>query len=275
MFIGNSYTYYNSSPELLKALIHEKFPDHLVETQLISGGGMTLADHWQNEGTIQTIRTGDWDYVVLQEQSKLGMGVMVDNDIYFGQTERFFEHARKFDIEITKADAKTVFLMTWSVRDKPKEQAILTHAYTAIAKELKAVLAPVGLVWDELRAKLSDLEIAAHPSQKVPFSYHTHSQIKTIEHAEEIVQQPLQFDLDTLKLEPIIKAIASSKHTRYSPTITVFNNIYQMMMNDDILTSQSLGYMNPMIKMVDSKNQFNRWFNAKQNDSTVVKRIKN
>lgn len=152
LFIGNSYTYYNSSPELLMALIHEKFPDHVVETQLISGGGMTLADHWQNEGTIQTIRTGDWDYVVLQEQSKLGMGVMIDNDIYFGQTKRFFEHARKFDIEITKADAKTVFLMTWSVRDKPKEQAILTHAYIAIAKELKAVLAPVGLVWDELRA---------------------------------------------------------------------------------------------------------------------------
>ncbi|MDF2159117.1 hypothetical protein [Algoriphagus sp. CAU 1675] len=167
LFIGNSYTYYNSSPELLKALIHEKFPDQVVETQLISGGGMTLADHWQNEGTIQTIRTGDWDYVVLQEQSKLGMGVMIDNDIFFGQTERFYEHARKFDTEIKKADAKTVFLMTWSVRDKPKEQAILTHAYTAIAKELKAILAPVGLVWDELRAN-PKIELYAddggHPS---------------------------------------------------------------------------------------------------------------
>ena len=167
LFIGNSYTYYNSSPELLKALIHEKFPDQVVETQLISGGGMTLADHWQNEGTIQTIRTGDWDYVVLQEQSKLGMGVMIDNDIFFGQTERFYEHARKFDAEITKADAKTVFLMTWSVKDKPKEQAILTHAYTAIAKELKAVLAPVGLVWDELRVN-PKIELYAddggHPS---------------------------------------------------------------------------------------------------------------
>jgi hypothetical protein len=43
---------------------------------LISGGGMTLEDHWQNEGTIQTIRTIDWDFVVLQEQSKLGMGGM-------------------------------------------------------------------------------------------------------------------------------------------------------------------------------------------------------
>ncbi len=95
LFIGNSYTYYNSTPEVLKELIHEKFPKKAVTTQLISGGGMTLADHWRNEGTVETIRTGNWDYVVLQEQSKLGMSVMIDNEIYFGQTERFFEHARK------------------------------------------------------------------------------------------------------------------------------------------------------------------------------------
>src|SRR6056297_3715619 len=151
LFIGNSYTHYNSTPELVKELMQEKFPKKVIETQLISGGGMTLEDHWQNEGTIETIRTGEWDYVILQEQSKLGMGIMIDNDTYFGQTERFFEHARKFDTEITKADAKTVFLMTWSVRDQPNEQAILTHAYTTIAKELEALVVPVGMVWDKVR----------------------------------------------------------------------------------------------------------------------------
>lgn len=167
LFIGNSYTYYNSTPEVLKELIREKFPKRQVKTQLISGGGMTLADHWQNTGTVETIRTGNWDYVVLQEQSKLGMGIMIDNEMYFGQTERFFEHARRFDAEITKADAKTVFLMTWSVRDQPNEQAILTHAYTTIAKELEALVAPVGLVWDKVR-KIPKVDLYAddggHPS---------------------------------------------------------------------------------------------------------------
>ncbi|MCH2032364.1 MAG: amidohydrolase family protein [Tenacibaculum sp.] len=125
------------------------------------------------------------------------------------------------------------------------------------------------------QAKESDIEIAAHPSQKVPFSYHTKSPIKSIEHAEEIVQQPLKFDLDTLKLQPIIDNIASSKNTNYSPTLVVFHNIYEMMMNDDILNSESLNYINPLIKEVDSKAQFDRWFYAKQNDSTVISRIKN
>ncbi|GAL65681.1 amidohydrolase family protein [Jejuia pallidilutea] len=125
------------------------------------------------------------------------------------------------------------------------------------------------------QAEISGMDIVAHPSQKVPFSYHLHPQIKSIEHAEEIVQQPLQFKLDTVKLKPIINSISISKHTSYCPTITVFNNIYQMMINDSILDSESLNYINPLIRKVDSKNQFNRWFNAKQNDSTVVSRIKN
>lgn len=167
LFIGNSYTYYNSTPELFKALVQEKFPEQEIETQLISGGGMTLSDHWQNESTVATIRSGDWDYVVLQEQSKLGMSVTIDNNVYFGETERFFEYARKFDTEITNAGARTAFLMTWSVKDQPEEQAILTNAYASTAKELGGIVAPVGLVWDELRTN-PKIELYAddggHPS---------------------------------------------------------------------------------------------------------------
>jgi hypothetical protein len=124
------------------------------------------------------------------------------------------------------------------------------------------------------QAEISNIDIVAHPSQKVPFTYHLNPQIKSIEHAEEIVQQPLQFVLDTLKLQPIIDSISQSKHTSYCPTVTVFNNIYQMMINDSILDSESLEYMNPLIKNTDSENQFNRWFNAKKEDSTTISRIK-
>ncbi|MFH4966420.1 amidohydrolase family protein [Gaetbulibacter sp. M235] len=124
------------------------------------------------------------------------------------------------------------------------------------------------------QAAISKIDIVAHPSQKVPFLYHLKPQIKSIEHAEEIVQQSLQFDLDTIKLQPIIDSISLSKHTSYCPTITAFNNIYQMMINDSILDSESLEYMNPLIKKFDSKKQFERWFNTKQNDPEAIDRIK-
>ena len=151
LFIGNSYTYFNELPDQVLALAQEKYPEQVIETAKVTRGGMTLQRHWDDDKAVEAIKNGHWDYVILQEQSKLGMAIMIENDIYFGNTELFWEYARKFAGEIKKAGAQTVFFMPWSVRDRPDEQAIVTHAYTTIAKELGASLAPVGLVWNELR----------------------------------------------------------------------------------------------------------------------------
>jgi len=167
LFIGNSYTYYNSSPELFKKLAQEKFPNQTIQIKLVSQGGMTLERHWEEGEALKTIESYPWNYVILQEQSKLGMPVIIDKDVYFGQTDLFFEYARKFDAAIKKSDAQTVFFMTWSTRAHPAEQEILTYAYSTIANELGAIVAPVGLVWDEVRDnKQFDLydRDGSHPS---------------------------------------------------------------------------------------------------------------
>lgn len=125
------------------------------------------------------------------------------------------------------------------------------------------------------QARESEVDIVAHPSQKVPYSYHFDSQIKSIEHTEEFVQQPLEYALDTVKLQSVVKLYKYAENSRHCPTLVVFNNIYQMMMDDHILESESLAYMNPLIQKVDSKAQFDRWHNAKLEDIAVVDRIKN
>ncbi|WP_299440365.1 amidohydrolase family protein [uncultured Aquimarina sp.] len=125
------------------------------------------------------------------------------------------------------------------------------------------------------QAIISDIDIVAHPSQKVPYSYHFNPQIKSIEHAEDIIQQPLNYKLDTLKLKEVINDFSKSKHSSFSPTLTVYNNIYQMLIDDRILVSEQLQFMNPLIKKVDSKAQFERWYNTKLRDSSTVKTIKN
>lgn len=125
------------------------------------------------------------------------------------------------------------------------------------------------------QAKISDMDIIAHPSPKVPYSYHFNPQIKSIEHAEEIIQQPLNYKLDSLRLEEVIHDFETSKRGSFSPTLIVYNNIYQMLIDDDILASEQLDFMNPLIKKVDSKAQFERWYTTKLRDSTIVMSIKN
>lgn len=124
------------------------------------------------------------------------------------------------------------------------------------------------------QATISDMDIIAHPSQKVPYAYHFNPQIKSIEHVEDIIQQPLNYSLDTLKLKEVIHHFVKSKHSAFSPTLTVYNNIYQMLINDNILDLEPLKFMNPLIKKVDSKAQFERWYNSKLRDSTIVNTIK-
>lgn len=123
------------------------------------------------------------------------------------------------------------------------------------------------------KAKELNVDIVAHPSAKVPYSYHFRPEIVTIEHTEDIVQQPLNFQLDTAKLGEVINLYAANPATTHCPTLVVYHNIYRLLTKENILNSEELMYMNPLIREVDSKAQYDRWIGTKADDSTIVSRI--
>ncbi|WP_375208111.1 hypothetical protein [Hyphococcus sp.] len=157
LFIGNSLTYFNDLPAVLEQTANH---DGVIraETALVASGGATLAQHWKDGAAAEMIRSGDWDYVVLQEQSQLG--ARIENGARkMDEPEAFYSAAREFDREINNADAQTVFMLTWSHKDKPEEQALLHEAYESIACELGAVLAPAGAAWRLLRERNSGIDL--------------------------------------------------------------------------------------------------------------------
>jgi len=170
LFIGNSLTYYNNLPHLLERLAASADVPRRLRTRLVGFGGATLHSHWERGEALKAIREGPWDYVVLQEQSALGAVYMVDGTRWITPDPEFFhQYARLFDKEITRSGAKTIFFLTWARKDAPpREQAALTHAYMKIARELKAIVAPVGIAWQEARKGESELSLyledGSHPS---------------------------------------------------------------------------------------------------------------
>lgn len=124
------------------------------------------------------------------------------------------------------------------------------------------------------QAAISKMDIVAHPTPEVSYEYHFNPQIISIEHAEEFVQQPLNYQLDTAALNEIIDGYVANPHATLSPTLIVYYNIYNMLQNDTILSSEHLDYMNPLIRMTDSQAQFDRWNGTKNEDAAVTKRIK-
>ncbi len=135
LFIGNSYTDFN------KGLDYQllKFAPN-SDAARISPGGYTLQNHWEDANTLEAIRSGKWDVVVLQEQSQTPIT----------NYKSFAEYTQKLNAEIKAAGAETILFMTWerpdSVQYGVTTQA-LSNNYTYLGQQLDIKVAPVGLAF--------------------------------------------------------------------------------------------------------------------------------
>jgi hypothetical protein len=160
LFIGNSYTFVNNLPGLVIELsAHERKP---LDAELVVEGGATLDEQWTEGRALAAIQRGNWDYVVLQEQSTLGSGAVINGVDQIGDPAIFQRSVRRFDAAIRKTGARTVLFLTWARRNAPQNQVLLTQAYLDSARETHALLAPVGLAWE--RALATDAGRVLHQS---------------------------------------------------------------------------------------------------------------
>jgi hypothetical protein len=158
LFIGNSFTYVNMLPEMIRQMSLAAGEPRPAQYRMIAPGGCTLEKHWNDGVAAKAIAEGGWDYVVLQEQSGRPIS----------DPASLFRFARLFDQQVRKTGAKTLFYVTWPRKRAPDQQKQITAAYSAIAKELGALSCPVGPAWADLLKKRPDLELyqpdGIHPS---------------------------------------------------------------------------------------------------------------
>jgi hypothetical protein len=159
LMIGNSYTAYNGGVNThLLQMRNERYPESSTVIDAITYGGYTLENHWNTPSTIDSIEQGNWDVVVLQEQS---MRPVTDPD-------SMFVYARLFDQLIHAHGAETGFFMTWARQNDPGMIVPLAAAYDSMRQELGALVAPVGLAWQRSIQEDSTLNLydtdGSHPN---------------------------------------------------------------------------------------------------------------
>jgi len=138
LFIGNSHTYLHYMPRMLEQLAEAAGNQKKLRTDQITGRGASLKWHWNQRATHDMITAEQWDHVILQERSG---GPLEDP----GAMQKY---ARLFDAKIKKQGARTILYMTWANRRRPESQKIIRHAYAQAARETGALLAPVGIAWE-------------------------------------------------------------------------------------------------------------------------------
>lgn len=176
LFLGNSYTAANNLPQMIADVALSAGDTLYFDSN--TPGGYTLEGHSTNETSLNKIKSGDWDFVVLQEQSQRPSlpieQVMVD----------VFPYAKALDsiINAFNSCCETVFYMTWGRKNGDASNcdiwppvctyegmdSLLNLRYRMMADSNAALLSPVGAVWHRIRDQYPGIELysadESHPS---------------------------------------------------------------------------------------------------------------
>lgn len=158
LFVGNSLTYYNNLPNLVKELAKEKGVK--IQTTMLAKGNYAIIDHL-NDGQFQTLMNSNkFDFVVIQQ------GPSSQQDGY----DMLVNDGKKY-AEICKTyGSKLAYFMVWpSKRYYATFDGVIAN-YTAGAKKNNAILCPVGKIWKEHFDSTNDFSYYGpdefHPSLK-------------------------------------------------------------------------------------------------------------
>ena len=176
LFIGNSYIASNNLPGLIASIANYMGDNLNFQTSLV--GGATLQNHTTNNNTINLILDGNWDYVILQEQSQYPSFPLWQVE------QEVFPYASDLSqiIHETNDCGDVVFFMTWGRENGDQSNCtnwppictyegmddLLKERYLMMANENNAQVSPVGAVWRYIRDAEYDIDLygpdGSHPS---------------------------------------------------------------------------------------------------------------
>lgn len=159
LFIGNSYTDVNNLPQVVSKLASAGGDSLFYEMSV--PGGQTLEQHCSNTATLAYIAQGNWDFVVLQEQSQRPSfeEAQVAAEVY--------PYAKYLDslVHHYNTCAQTVFYMTWGRKNGDVGNcafwppvctyqgmdSLLQLRYSIMAEANRSWISPVARLWRNLR----------------------------------------------------------------------------------------------------------------------------
>ncbi|AWH72698.1 hypothetical protein DCS32_00480 [Dokdonia sp. Dokd-P16] len=137
LFIGNSLTYTNNLPKLVKA--HAKTKGIKIKTRMVALPNYALEDHWNDGNIQQLIATGGYDYVIIQQgpsSQQEGRDILID-------------YGKKYAALCNKHNARLAYFMVWpSLKYYHTLDAVIKN-YQDAATINNAIILPVGMTWKE------------------------------------------------------------------------------------------------------------------------------
>lgn len=147
LFVGNSYTSTNDMPTMVETIGAAN--GVTIEAEWITPGGRTLREHALDPVVNDAVRDGEFDVVVLQEQSQ----TPARSEVFERDS---IPAARRLAALAIEADTQIVLYQTWGHRNGDvwsrhgsyaSMQAAIEQSYATMADAIGAEVAPVGTTW--------------------------------------------------------------------------------------------------------------------------------
>lgn len=156
LFIGNSLTFTNDLPAIVKAIAeHNK---KKFSYKMVAHPNFSLEDHINQGKALKVIKEGKWDFVVLQQ----GSSALPDS------RKNLLEFTRRFAREIKSINAKPALFMVWPYQSRMFDFDKVRESYSLAAKEVEGVFLPAGESWRiawESKPELQLYSDGLHPTQ--------------------------------------------------------------------------------------------------------------
>lgn len=136
LMIGNSHTYYNALPDILRRLLVAT--GQKTHVTMLAVGGKSLSYHATTQNAPFNIRCGEYDAVIAQDKATGFDPVDMK------------EAARALKTMADAAGSAFYLYMPWAARDNRGAQGAMTDAYQDFCLSTKSAFAPVGEVFGKL-----------------------------------------------------------------------------------------------------------------------------
>ncbi len=137
LFIGNSLTYTNDLPDLVKRRAKQR--GIILGTKMIAHPNYAIVDHWNFGSTQEDIASKKFDFVIIQQgpsSQPLGREILID-------------YGKKYNEICTENDAKLCYFMVWPALINYQTYGGVIKNHRDAASINNAILCPVGEVWKE------------------------------------------------------------------------------------------------------------------------------
>lgn len=172
LFIGNSYTNYNSLPALVNDIAVSLGDEVFFDSH--TPGGTTLSSHAGNAAVYAKINAQPWDFVVLQAQSQEPSF----SDAQVNSSTLPYAIQLADSIYANNFCSETLFYMTWGRENGDPQWAPIStfdgmngrlrNAYMRFADSVDGAVSPVGVAWKHIRDTYPTINLYAgdgsHPS---------------------------------------------------------------------------------------------------------------